>query len=51
MHVTYSAASTAANGNASPDAIRARTRADAWRDAASFADRKLSANVAAPSAR
>ena len=51
INVTYSAASTAAGGNASPDARRTRTRADAWSDAASFADRKLSANVAAPKVR
>merc|ERR1712091_601994 len=48
---TYSAASTAANGSASPEHKRARTRADAWSDAASFADLNESANVAAPSAR
>ena len=51
MHVTYSAASTAANGNASPEASRARTLADAWSDAASFVDRNESANVAAPKVR
>ena len=51
MHVIYSAASTAAGGNASPDTSRARTRADAWSDAASFADLNESANVAAPKAR